>query len=222
MGIKKVIGTVLVMAVLAAIGLGVKQTYKDFNEETDPLNKFQVGVISENLLDVQLEQLELLLDEQNIIAAVTCRDTFEYHFRCVTQSAEVEHIFKGDQLEVGETISIARTSPELFFELGISDYAINMGFVNEMVPGKTYLVFLDYELDEPRSPQRIFLQSKDLAIAPIFCYDEIANYPCEVIEGGADSALYENVKENEFFIKTQAGIEKMEQFKEKVLEIYSY
>ena len=138
--------TGITFLVALCYGMYQKKFYKDFNLEEEPLNNFVVALVDEEFLDMQISIMEEELDSANIIIAAKCEDTFEYRFSCNTQEVSVEYVFKGDGLEEGDKIQIARNGTHIYMEQDgfIAGMPSNdLGFVNEMVPGKTYLIFLD-------------------------------------------------------------------------------
>lgn len=212
----------VVTALLTIFGKGIKATYKDLNQESDPLSGFCVGVMTDDLVERTLERLDLILPEEPIVMAVTCMDRFQYRFQCTTQDAEVEYVFRDNsgELAEGDRITIARASSRLFFAEDDSTNYINLGFVNEMIPGKRYLVFLNSRMGLTEEGYPLYCQTNELLMTPIFCYDDIPNRACEeeLIDGVGISAAYKSFSGNEFFIETEEGIQKMQQYKKSLLE----
>ncbi|MBQ3515438.1 MAG: hypothetical protein IJA32_16850 [Lachnospiraceae bacterium] len=216
--------TGIIFFVALCYGIYNKKFYKDFNLEEEPLNNFVVALVDEELLDIQLSIMKEELDSSNIIIAAKCEDTFKYRFSSNTQEVSIEYVFKGDGLNEGDKIEIARNGTHIYMEKDgfIAGMPSNdLGFVNEMVPGKIYLIFLDRKLNT-FNEEKIYIQVDDLIVAPIFCYEDIPNMPCISIDEIGNYAKYETVKENEFFITSEKGIEKMEAFKEQLISKYSY
>lgn len=216
--------TGITFLVALCYGMYQKKFYKDYNLEEEPLNNFVVALVDEEFLDMQISIMEEELDSANIIIAAKCEDTFEYRFSCNTQEVSVEYVFKGDGLEEGDKIQIARNGTHIYMEQEgfIAGMPSNdLGFVNEMVPGKTYLIFLDRKLNT-FNEEEIYIQPEDFIVTPIFCYEDIPNVPCTSIDKIGNYAKYETVKENEFFITSEKGIEKMVALKEQFISKYSY
>lgn len=219
-----IIITLLIIVVMSAAGLYFKSSYLDYNNEDSPLENFMVGVMSEELLDVQLNRYDRELDSSNYIIAVKCQEKSFFRHSCTTQKVKVEHVFKGNDLKAGDVIEIAKNDSEIFNseEMKIDGRAcINMGFVNEMKPGNTYLIFLDKKIDTHDDKTVIYI-TKDYIMSPIFCYQNIANKSCNVISEDNSSAYYGDVKDNEFFLISENAIDKMTEYKEKILDKYSY
>lgn len=218
-----VLGITGILFVIAlCCGLYQKKEYIDLNQEEEPLNRFVVALANEGFLDMQISFMEEDLDASNIIIAAKCEDTYRYRFGCNTQEVSVEYVFQGEGIKKGDKIEIARNGTHIYtaevdFIAGMPSN--DMGFVNEMIPGKTYLIFLDRKLNT-FNEENIYVQSEDFIVAPIFCYEDIPNVPCRSIDKIGLYAKYETVKENEFFITSQRGIDKMEAFKEQLITKY--
>lgn len=216
--------TVIIFVVLVCLGLYEKRIYKEINDEAAPLEKFEVGIMPDELLDGQLDNMRKNLNSSNIIIAVKCVDNMEFRFNCTTQKVTVEYVFKGDGLSTDDIIDVARRSSTIFMDEDMyinGKPSINMGFVNEMIPGEVYLVFLDRKL-ETFDEQKIYIQSDGFIMAPIFCYANIHNAICVSDSDDDNSASYLSVKDNEFFLMSEQGIDKMESFKKELLNGYAY
>lgn len=217
---------VLFLILVVAIGTGIycKSTYKDFNKQENVLDDFVVARISDSLLEGQIQLMNETLCDSKIIIAAECKETFTYRYACVTQQIEVLSVFKGEEIREGDIIDIARASTLVSTNKDSminGKYIINMGFVNEMIPGKTYLIFLDRKLDT-LGGEDIFIQSEDYLLAPIFCYENIINdIPMQEEENDA-YINYEYVRNNEFFIQSDASNEKIQTMKDEFLTKYRY
>ena len=99
-------------------------------------------------------------------------------------------------------------------------YPINMGYVNEMVPGKTYLIFLDRKLKTYNKKDIVYMQSQRFILAPIFCYENIVNIPKKPENEFIPCISHNQVKENEFFIMSEEANEKIALMKDKLFSKY--
>lgn len=216
--------TFIIFLLLMGFGLYHKRTYKDFNTEAQPLSNFMVGLLSDDLLELQLNHMRENLDDSCIIVAVKCEAASNFLFNCTSQKVSVEHVFRGDDLKAGDIIEITRANSFIFMDDDMrmnGKPCINMGFVNEMIPGNTYLVFLDRKI-ETYDDTRLYIQSDEFFMAPVFCYSDIINTPCISEAEDQDTASYDAVKENEFFLMSQEAIDKMQVFKTELLSKYAY
>lgn len=222
----KFIYVVMAITILVSVGIGVnyKSTYTDFNAQEKPLNNFAIALMSDGLLEMQIEVMEESLQDSNIILAVRCKDNFSYHFACVTQQVEVLEVFRGESIKVGDIIDVARASTLVSMDkdaLINGKGMCNMGFVNEMVPGKIYLIYLEHRVTTHDEDVNIYIQSNEFILAPIFCYEEIENRPCEDLDGNC-YVDYVDVEKNEFFLMSQEGIDKITDFKKRLISMYKY
>lgn len=90
-----------------------------------------------------------------------------------------------------------------------------------MIPGKVYLIFLDREIDT-YSDDRIFIQSDEFIVAPIFCYDDIENKPVKPQDEIYTYVSYNDIKKNEFFISSEKSKQRILDLKEHLFSIYKY
>lgn len=214
--------TFILFIILLSIGLYYKSFYKDFNEEEQPLDDFAVALISDALLEMQLGFLDEDLENSNIIIAAKCEENYFYRFNCNTQAVTVEHVFKGESLKAGDRIDIARNGSHIYTSKDMYTAGMpsnDMGFVNEMVPGKAYLIFLDRRL-ETYNENDIIYKTAEFILAPIFCYEKIENIPFDSIDPVGNYAKYKDVKNNEFFIMSKDANEKIDAYKEKLFLKY--
>ncbi len=225
MKLKYVVRVVIITIFIAiSVGLYCKNSYRDFNEEENALDNFVVALIDDEYLEWQFQVMEENLKESNMIVAVQCEDTFTYRYSCVTQPVRIVNVFKGEGISEGDTIEIARGTTLLSIDKEAQidgKYVNNMGFVNEMIPGKTYLVFLDRKLNTFDEKLKVYIQSDEYLLAPIFCYEEIINTAKSPSDEYSTYVEYEKVRDNEFFIMSEDSSEKIKKMKEKLFQEYN-
>lgn len=169
-------------------------------------------MLDDEFLNFQLQNMEENLDSSNIILAVRCEDRFHYRYSCMTQKVSVVSVFKGENLKEGDTFEIATASTLLSLDKDAmynGMYPINMGYVNEMIPGKIYLIFLDRKLKTYNKKDIIYMQSNNFILAPIFCYENIINIPKEPENESIPCISYSQMKDNEFFIISEESNDKL-------------
>jgi hypothetical protein len=220
-----IIVTISIFLLLLGFGISKRITFKDLNKEENVLEKFDVGILSDSFVESQIINMEKNLDSSNIIAAVKCVDDIEFRFSCVSQKVEIIKVFKGDNLTSGDRIDIARASNRIYIGedsvMENGSFAVNLGFVNVMIPDNIYLVFLDRKL-ETYDKQKIYIQSDNYLIAPIFSYTPIENEVCVSEYEEMNSISYSKVKDNEFFLMSAEAIGKLEKLKDMLLNSYQY
>lgn len=214
--------TALLFVVALSTGLYCKASYKDYNQEDTPLNHFTVGYLPEELLERQIEKMGEILEQSPYIIAAKCESKSKYQFKCATQQVTVEKVFQGEGLNQGDLIEVESISHIFDLDEMVQGEKnpVNLDFVNEMIPGKSYLIFLDRRLDTHQPEDHIYLRTQELLIRPTFCYEKIKNVPCISMDKETNSVDYETVSQNEFFLDSQKSIEKMEKFKEELLGKY--
>ncbi len=210
----------VVFCIASAIGIYSKSLYKDFNEDKNPLNNFSVGLMGKDLTQIGINAMKDDLENSNIILAVECEEKLNFQYSCATQKVKVKKVFKGNNIDVGNDIEIC-TVTSIFMDKDMyvaGKPCINIDFVNEMQVGKSYLIFLDKKIDN----SDIYIKPDEFLIKPVFCYEKIENKPCKVVSKGQSSSPYEIVAKNEFFITSQKGIDKMEKYKQYLVNKYEY
>lgn len=212
--------TLSVIVVSCSVGLYNKMDYADINEQENLWSRFSVAMLSDRLLDMQLELMEETLDTNPIILAVKCQESSYFDFHCITQKAEIVKVFCGDGLQSGDSIQIVRGNSEVYLSKNENMKSeLNMNFVNEMKIGNTYLVFLESKIANTKC---LYQTSIDYIITPIFCYDTMENVYSEDTSEGIIVVDYDMVKNNEFFFKNKLSYDNMNMFKERLFEKYSY
>lgn len=217
-----VIITGVISLCVMIVGLIFKSSYKDFNQQDNALDNFVVGIMTDELADVQIAKMYSELDNCNVIIAAECIEEPFFRFGCITEKVVIRDIFKGDNLEVGEEINIGRSSSCIFWEeeMLVNEMpTINMGFVRAMQPGKTYLIFLADEKDM-EGKERLYIQPARFLISPIFCYEETDSVPYESIDSKGNYNEYKIAKDSEFFLSSEKSIEKIYELKKTLLSKY--
>lgn len=215
--------TMVILIISVSIGLYTRSTYTDYNTDENAMSNFAVAISREEVFGNQLDFIKETADDENIILAVKCEDTYTYRFGCTTQKVSVEKVFKGDDVNVGDTFHLAKYN-SLISRSKDGNYNgkkyINMGYVNEMIVGKTYLVFLDRKI-EKEGYDTVYINSDKFIVSPIFCYDDIDNVPVELKEDDSNYVFYDEVKDNEFFIDSEKSNMKIKELKKELFLKYS-
>ena len=222
---KNIIWIVLIcsIVVLIIIGLITKSNYKDFNEKEDAVDDFVVGILPDDLADVQIEKMNNELDECRIIVAAECVKDALFRFGCITERVRVKQVFAGDDIRTGDIIDVGRASSCLFLDESMyvnEKPLLNMGFVRGMKKGSTYLIFLEQE-KETNEKYRLFVQPQNLLMAPIFEYGQTDSNVLNSITTDSYHNVYKNIKESEFFLMSEKTIEQMYDLKSDLLTRYS-
>lgn len=214
---------ILICCACLIIGLYSKASYADFNEESNPMERFTVGLLTEEMCERQIDLMRSTLDDSKYIVAARIADDFRFLPSCTTQSIEIVKVFKGDSLSVGETIDIV-FSQEIFWneESAAADTAyINMGFANKLAVGETYLLFLDSEI-ETFNGSRMFIKLDKYLLMPVFSYDhekigwaQSENEDPEVYE-----CRYMAVSELDYFLSSEKSADELKALRKEIIEKY--
>ena len=214
---------ILICCACLIIGLYSKASYADFNEESNPMERFTVGLLPEEMCESQIDLMRNSLDDSKYIVAARIADDFRFLPSCTTQSIEIVKVFKGDSLSVGETIDIV-FSQEIFWneESATADTAyINMGFANKLAVGETYLLFLDSEI-ETFNGSRMFIKLDKYLLMPVFSYDhekigwaQSENEDPEVYE-----CRYMAVSELDYFLSSEKSADELKALRKEIIEKY--
>lgn len=206
----------------ALTGIVFRSSYTDMAQDEDILDKIEITLMSDKLMDsLNLEGIAQIAEEEaQYILRVKADGNLEYKFRQAHQKAQVEEVYRGEGVEAGDEITLLSAWTMFFPELGGESYKVtgglervsmNMGFVNRMVSGEEYIVYISEKvtsLDETEQVYQVFQTS----IAPIFACRDIEN----VIPEGNFS--YSDIKNNEFLVQTEKALEKMTAMKKRLTE----
>ena len=218
----------------AVFGLVNRRNHRDFNREESPLSKFIIGGLGEKHLKRQLELLEKgdesigrePITECKTILAVRCEESSRFRHAGITQKVSVLHVFQGDTVNVGDTLHLSAPSSLVWFcneeypEILRGYFGANLDFANEMIPGKSYLVFLEQRVESFRD-EALWVYFGGTP-ATRFCYEDIPNHPAVQIDDPdvGTAVFYRTVADCEFFLMSDEAIEVMSEFKKKMLEAY--
>ena len=205
---------IIIMIIIAIL------TRNSFQDDTSQnIDKFQVAEWSDALYNEQEDQMLQKLPEANIILRVKASGKSTISFRCIKQSVTVLESFKGNSLKQGTEIDIMWESAMAIFP----EKYLNMGFVNFMKADHEYLIFLDKKIEPPeyKNDNTWTLALSELFIAPIFDYDmNRINVQIPISDSENRYVLYEQVKENEFFVEDEKSLNHLLEVKEKLLNMY--
>ncbi len=220
----------------AGFGLANRMKYRDFNKEEAPLMQMHSAGMSQNMLMRQIELVKtgnseiglLPISECPVVLAVRCEEKSAFRYNCMTQKVSVTHVFRGEGLSEGDILHLNKVGSRVWREdrqapkVFQGTYGVNMGFVNEMIPGKTYLVFLDHKVNTYRKEAYWVFYGTGI-LTPQFCYENLPNHPASLIldsEEEGTYVYYQDVADCEFFLLTDEALLVMAEFKESLLKEY--
>lgn len=200
---------ILLIAVIS--GIICKNSYVYY----DDLKYYEVGVISENLVDIVTEYVDEIITECSNIAKVEPISDIEIIFNSTQQHVKVLEVYKGTDLHAGDIITVTPISSCVFEDF----MSINMGFTNCMKMDREYLVLLGPRLETLDEKQQVY-ETADCLITTVFCYSDSDNIVVTPKSADNLSVPYTAVQNNEFFAASEESLAKMVSLKKRLLEMY--
>ena len=205
-----------ILVLLAGIfGLSKRNTYVDITKQENPLDEFEVGIFTDDLIEIVEKQefADLYQENSQYIVKVKCDSGIEFAHATTLQYALVEEVYKGEGLSAGDRIAIVKGGGSL------SSGSINIHFVNYMESGKEYLVFLEERIRIPETKEIMYMPP-GLIVTPVFAYDDTKESRPQSYEGDYAVTEYKNVKDYEFFAESEEGLAVLWELKRKLMEPY--
>lgn len=224
--VNKILSTIMVTAVIVAaiVGLIFRQTYTNITTEPNFMEEhFSVALydldlapdlINEDSSPPLIEVMRTELPNSNLIVRVKSHGKSRHIFKNTTQYADVLEVYQGDEVEVGDEIGI--TYHGMFF---FDDMSANLNFVNFLQPNDEYLLFLDQRVDSHDPKDDSLYEFNSSVIPGIFNYEEKDHTIMDVPETNWN-VPYSKVKDNEFFVSSEANLEALTELKHELLELY--
>lgn len=212
----KILLMMLVVPIIIAIVVGVffRQTYTNVTAEDNVFENFNVALwdldMSPNLIEAMREDLS----NSNLIVRVKANGQVGYTFKNFKHYVEVLEVYQGSELEVGDNIEVNSLNWLFFFD----DMSANLGFVNVMQQDQEYLVFLDGRLDTHDPEEKLYTLTDSL-VAPVFNYQDKDHTIISVPDDNR-YVPYEEVSENEFFVRSEEALSALMEFKHELLQKY--
>lgn len=211
---KGIIATIVITVTLIIVSCICRTSFTHF----DSMEPFKVALLSDNMFDVIKENFAGSLEKSRNIVKVKCISGVRLGEKMAMQSAKAIQVFKGDDIMEGDEITIMPCSSWIFAD----KMSINTGFVNAMIPGDEYLVFLQKPSKAADRNLTVYRTVESLVCA-IFSYKEHDNVTPEVEydEYGDGMVVdYSIVKNNEFFVNTKKMDDLMKSLKAEVMKKY--
>ena len=184
---------ILLCCACLIIGLYSKASYADFNEESNPMERFTVGLLPEEMCERQIDLMRSTLDDSKYIVAARIAGDFRF----------LPEIFWNEESATADTAYI------------------NMGFANKLAVGETYLLFLDSEI-ETFNGSRMFIKLDEYLLMPVFSYDhekigwaKSENEDLEIYE-----CRYSTVSELDYFLSSEKSADELKALRKEIIEKY--
>ena len=209
------------------IGIVTNTTFTNITAQHDYMEQFYVAELSDGIVDNVVETMRETLPDSKYILEVEATGVERVTFRSFMQEVEVKEIIQAtnDDIKIGDIIYITKSGWSVYCRTFSEDHGYMIkeyGFVNKMISDKEYLVFLDHKVNTTLD-RNIAHEVYDLGehiVDPIFCYEDIENIVIPVSEIPI-YVSYDSVKNNEFFVCSTGGMEKILELKTEMLIKYS-
>lgn len=209
---KYILFTIPFAVIMILVSINCRLTVTEYGIE-----RFNVAVLDGSLINMIENEVEDTIDSSKYIIKAKCIDDAQLNFLCTIQSVEIEEIYKGEGLKQGDVINVIPINSCIYQE----DMSINMGFVNFMQPQKEYLIFLDYSQYSQEQDMEVYF-THDCMMTTIFAFEDRIYVIPELTSDENTYVNYEIVKDNEFFVSSEKGMEKLLLFKHKLIEQYCF
>lgn len=207
----------ITIAICLTIGLISKHSHKNIKDDIDD---FYIGLIDENLVNIEINMMRQSLHNSNYILLVTCEDNLEFDFSFGSQKVRVNSVIKGDDVvSEGDMINIIKIDCVFNPSQDYPMKAFNIDFINELKTGSQYIIFLD-ECVTLNNHRTVFTYSIDYFMSPYFSVDEINASPLESELSDSYSSKYGNVKNQDVFMMSSDSIQQWESFRKEIIETY--
>lgn len=227
--------TVCVVLAAGVFGVVKRQTYTDITKEENYLDKLQVALFPEDMLENTCKIMEKNVEDAPIIFKGEPSGEIEHLFQTGRQKMKVVQVYKGDTIKSGDEIYVYSERWQLC--LGEEPESVERGFINVMKEGKEYLVFLSKQMEEHYLDIPVYktyqpgdmdenkgevgtASYEDFMIAPVFCYENMEHNIPTLVNDENTYVPYSEVRDNEFFGMNENSYVLWEQLKERVLEKY--
>ena len=217
--VKKILHMVTLTILISSgiFGFIKKQSYTDLRKLDNYLEQLNVAVMPEDLAVNACQRMADSLPDCSIILRVTAISDVEHLFWSGRQKVRIEHIYRGNELEVGEEIYIG--GKMWYLRLwDKSKQSVGCGYVNYLKQGTEYLIFSTGRIEGMDGIDPVYILYDESILTPVFSYDAIENVPIAEQNSSSKSVIYGQVKSNEFFGETDLAIESWETLKADMLD----
>ena len=206
----------LTFVLIVVWGVGKKKSYTDITHEEYYYDNVYVAELPEMLCKTECEKMFDELEKCSIILRVRPINEPEHLFKVDRQLVNIVASYKGE-LTSEETVYLYTPKWNVITFGDIK--SLELSFVNILSEEHDYLVFCDNIMDQTQTDIPIVEICSRYLIVPAFCYDEIVNVVSDTI-GDSTYVKYNDVRENEFFATSEAGMNEFLSLKHHLIEKY--
>lgn len=199
-------------------GISKKSQYSNIINDINYEDEIYVAGITGKMMDEIYEEFSDNVHNAPVILNVIGEGKAEYFGRTGRQLAKVSKVIKGDGIKKGDYFYL--TGERIKLVTYAKPYSIERGFVNEMVEGEEYLVFLKERITEVIEEYPIFPLYDITIISPIFSYQNHNNSISTAI-AGTTYMKYSEVKQNEFFCVDEKALKTLMKLKTEIISLYN-
>ena len=214
---------VIVLFLSAAVfGLVYRRTYTDVTAEENYLEQLDAAEMPGELCVNACTYLKDVFTAAPVILRVTVTGEMENYFYVSQQKAAVKQIYAGEGLSVGQEIYITSDSWSILAPGRKRPLELERNFVNVLRVGEDYLVFLrDDRVEFYEETPVYYLVRHDymVSFAPVFWYEDTENAVIPTVAYNT-YVPYSLVKDNEFFVNSEEGLEAWKALKAEMLAKY--
>ena len=195
------------------------ETFTDMVHDLDNANYLHVGEMGEARAETQTQLISELLKEAPFIFRIRVTQDTKYRSHTGYLQAKVLQVFAGDDVKVGEDITIA--SNNWCVTLDSTPKTLERRFVNLPKVGGEYLVFCSKKAmaaDESMEAYMLF-SHEQCFLSCIFGYEDGEMVVVPIGKYGT-YVPYNEVIDNEFFATSEEAMKILMDFKHSLLEAY--
>lgn len=210
--------------IVAGIGIANKGTYSDEYSSPDFWERAYVAELSEDLSRVSLEHGLDVLPSSGVIVKVRITGPLEVSWHSCVQKADILEVFSDtDGIRVGDTVILTYGRWRVAAKGSEPEPHVERGFINVLLQGTEYLVFCSgiATIETDGTPVLSIFDDGQMFVAPVFAYDDIPNVISTNFYGSYSYVPYADVKDNEFFCRSEAALENLLSLKAEMLKRYS-
>lgn len=209
--------TIASLVVMTGFGIIQKKSYTDVVQNNIYMDEINVAQISEKTAKTAYQELSESLPESPVILKVSAVKDIEHFGRTSRQLVQIQDIFAGEELNIGEEIYITfyRWSLALHSKPG----SMERGFVNVMEIGEEYLIFIRGQVDGLGEKTPVYELAGESVVAPVFSY-RTHNNKIMPMDGISTYVSYADVRDNEFFAASRESLDILLKLKTEMMEKY--
>lgn len=214
-----VIITLAIVFIGAIFGIKTRKTYKEYKNFDD----YAVAEMPGKMVDAMLAENKSSLEKSKYILEVEVMEDVKIGQGILSQKVKVKKVIRGKGIREKSQFYIASADRSVICRDVPKDVkakgTLELYFVNCMKKGEDYLVFLDRKVVAEGG--KIYYVPKISWIPTYFSSNKKENKIVKIPKEQSHTYInYSEVRENEFFVDTESGLRKLNEFKREILNKY--